>query len=237
MDHLRPRATSTSTHAPTPKPTSHSDNRLSNGTVAGIVIGVAIGLALLTFLITFFIMRHKQGSRGKRHQKGALEQTPLESGSMRNQNKSSKPKVPMVAETAIGSGSYESFLPQSADDRTVQNRARTLLDQIEDHVDSFYVDGRDPQIALREADVKTFDSAHLSDSLVNLLPRTRKVIPILKHALCHTATSAISTNSQSRWPLLPDEFVLLPQAIASSKHNESTKPGERRQSLLIKLSC
>ena len=233
MDHLRPRASIASTQAstpkptsPTPKPTSSPDQRLSNGTVAGIVIAVAIGLALLTFLITFFIMRHKQSSQRKRLQKGSQEHTPLETGSMRKQNKPSNPKEPLVAEIAVSSRPYESYLPQSADDNTVKNKVRTLLDQIEDHIDSFYSNARDSEITFEEAGVNTFDSAQFSDSLFNVLPRTRKAISILKHALSFAVTSAISTNSQSRWPLLPDEFVLLPRAIISSKENESLKPGK-----------
>ena len=222
-------STSTSSHpakqttSVTPAP-FHS-NRLANGTVAGIVIGVALGVAIITFLATFLAIRRRGGSRGKRNRQRA-ELDGGSSSSARHQILSSEPKQPLVTQTSSGSNSFDDFLPQSADDKTVQNEVKTLLDQIELYVENFYQNTQASGSRLAKAELAMFDSPYLPSSLASLLPQTNNSILLIKHALAHFIIACITTPSDTDWSLLPKDFVLLPNAVRAGGSAKSTKQGE-----------
>ena len=224
--------TSSSTFTSSSKPTKQTNggnpvpsysNRLPNGTVAGIVIGVALGLALITFLATLLVLRRRGGSRGSR-QRSDIDGGP--SGAARHQNLSSEPKRPFVTQTSSGSNSIDGFLPQSADDKTVQNDVKTVLDQIELHVENFYQNTQASGSRLADAELAMFDSPYLPSSLASLLPQTNNSIPLIKHALAHFITACITTPSGTNWSLLPKDFVLLPNAVRAGGSTRSTKQGK-----------
>ena len=241
MDRLQLRAdpSPATTGTSTPKPTSQSDSRLPNGTVAGIVVGVAVGLALISSLITFLIMHRKQSSRGKRLSKNPPDQMSLESVSTRRNRGASKTKETSQIDPAQHHPAmYENFLPRSADDRDVKTRASTLLDQIDFHVENFYKSRRASRDSLKEASVQIFDSGLLPKPLFSVLLESKNVVPILKHTLAFVITDAISATAHARWSLLPDDFVLLPRAVASvrPKATESEKPGMLPEPSLIPIT-
>ena len=197
-----------------------SDHRLANGTVAGIVIGVALGLALVTFLATFMYIRRRSDSatKGKR---GALD-----TGVVGQRYQDSESKGPSVTETPSGSASIDSFLPQSADDKTIHTNVKTTLDQIELHVENFYQNAASSSTKFADAELAIFNSPYLPKSLAALLPQTNNQVPLIKHALAYFATSCISTTASPDWSLLPKAFVLLPSAIRAASSTSSTKPGK-----------
>ncbi|KAL2046616.1 hypothetical protein ABVK25_011697 [Lepraria finkii] len=213
-------STSSGTSAPpstNPAAINSSGHGLSNGTVAGIVIGVAVGLALITFLATFLAMRRRRGS-GAKNNSGVLD-----TGSQHYQD--SEPKGPSVIETPSGSTAFENFLPQSADDKTVQNNVKTTLDHIELHVENFYQNASASGARSADAELATFNSPYLPSSLAALLPQTNNRVLLNKHALAHFITSCISATASPDWSLLPEDFVLLPSAIRAANSSRSTKPG------------
>ncbi|KAL2037110.1 hypothetical protein N7G274_010106 [Stereocaulon virgatum] len=195
-----------------------SDNRLANGTVAGIVIGIALGLALVTFLATFMCMRRRSGSATKG--KGGA----LDTDGVGQRYQDSESKGPSVTETPSGLASFDSFLPQSADDKTVHTHVKTMLDQIELHVENFYQNASSSSTRLADAELAIFNSPYLPNSLATLLPQTNNQVPLIKHALAYIATSCISTNASPDWSLLPKDFVLLPSTIRAANSTRSTKP-------------
>lgn len=206
-------------------PTSH---RLSNGTVAGIVVAVALGIALLTFLLTFFIMRHRQESKRKGRYRSSKDSEGLELKPPRQQDPTSTPKTPFVTEASGLSRTYESYLPQSADDRTIQQKTKATLDQIELHVENFYRNSASSAPRLDNAELAVFDSPYLPASLTSLLPRSKNRINLMKHALAHSVTSSISPSASPAPSLLPTEYGLLPSTVTSARSNVSTKAGEYR---------
>ena len=191
--------------------------------MAGVVIGVAVGLALITFLATFLAMRRRRGSGAKNN--GGV----LDTGSQHYQD--SEPKGPSVIETPSGSTAFENFLPQSADDKTVQNNVKTTLDHIELHVENFYQNASASGARSADAELATFNSPYLPSSLAALLPQTNNRVLLIKHALAHFITSCISATASPDWSLLPEDFVLLPSAIRAANSSRSTKPGEYSNSL------
>lgn len=208
--------------------TSPSSNRLPNGVVAGIVIGVAIGLALLTLLATILVLRRRPKSGGKRGYGASKERGTLDAEAVNQQGRGLERKEPFVAETSGIAGSLENHIPQSADDKTVQNAAKNTLDQIELHVENFYQGVARSSPRPVEADVATFNSPYLSASLGALLAQSRNAVPLIKHALTHFITDSISLIANPKSTLLPDEFVLLPSTVKAANLGASTKTGKIR---------
>ena len=204
----------TTSTSPPPSSTSHAshNNRLPNGTVAGIVAGAAVGLALLTFAATYLFMRRRKSSKNR--------------DSLYEQSQYTESKGPSVLEKPKPSDSFETYLPQSADDRTVQNTAKTIFDQIELHVENFYQNTSRMSTQPTEADVKTFNSPYLSGSLGALLAQSRNAVPLIKHSLAHFVTDSISLIANPEATLLPDEFVLLPSTVKGANTRTSLKPGK-----------
>ena len=197
------------------KPTA--DHSLSNDTVAGIVVGTAVGLALITFLVTFCFMRRNRRSRSRR----------------RHQRPSKGPPVPRKTrdrpigiEISGASSLLENYLPQSADDNTVEHRARIALEQIGFHVETFYqslsaIDARNSDDKLA-----TFDSPYLPIPLLTLLTQSKDTIPLIVHSLAYLVTLSISPIKDPKHSLLPIEFVTLPSSVGSAEANVSTKAGK-----------
>lgn len=214
-----PKSTSTA-HAPSAN--SSTSGRLSNGVVAGIVIAVAVGIALLTFLVTFIIMRRRQSKIKRRYQSSSDSElkTP------RRQDQTTTTKKPIVKETSEGSGTYENYLPQSADDSTVQQKTKAILDQLELHVENFYRKSSSSSPKIDDAELAVFDSPYLPSPLASLLPRSKNKVNVIKHALALFVTSSISPSANPARSLLPSEFALLPNTITKSTSSVSAKAGE-----------
>lgn len=191
-----------------------SNNRLSNGAVAGIVVGVALGLALLTFLATFVIVRRQQRSKRKRSHRPARDSGTYEMAS------TTLRKKPVLTEANGASVPYEDYLPQSADDKTIQQRTQSTLDQIELHVENFYRHSSSSTLRPDSAELAKFDSPYLPASLATLLPRSNNRRNIMKHALAQSITSSILPSADPTRSLLPAEYILSPENGASAKAGE-----------------
>ena len=108
----------------------------------------------------------------------------------------------------------------------MQNEVKTLLDQIELHVENFYQNTQASGSRVAEAELAMFDSPYLPSSLASLLPQTNNSILLIKHALAHFIIACITTPSDTDWSLLPKDFVLLPNAVRAGGSTKSTKQGE-----------
>ena len=221
--HQDPYATS-STHTPLPTP-SH---RLSNGAVAGIAVGAALGLALITFLATFLIMRRKRHAKGKRQYRLSKNHGEFELNTSRQQNSATVAKHPFTTETPVASGTYETYLPQSADDRTVQQKAKATLDHIELHVENFYRNSSSSAVRPDNAELAAFDSPFLPATLASLLPRSKNRVNIIKHALAQCIVPSISPTANPARSLLPTEYTLLPHTATSARSSIYNKAGKQR---------
>ncbi|KAK4693237.1 hypothetical protein P7C71_g4125, partial [Lecanoromycetidae sp. Uapishka_2] len=210
-------------------PAPPSDNRLPNGTVAGIVIAVALGLAFIACLATYLILRRKRSFGAGRHDQEPREDAIAASDGTDKQSKKLEPKGPLITEASSRDGLLAGHLPQSADDKTVQNIARTTLDQIELHVENFYERVARSSIRFADADIAAFNSPFLSDSLGTLLTQSSNAVPLIKHALAHFITDSISLIANPNATLLPDEYVLLPSTVKAASAGASPKIAERDQ--------
>lgn len=212
------------------QPRQSNDHHLSDGAVAGVVIGAAVALALITFLVTFLFMRSRQHNQGsKRRRSGANGRGTMELGTLREHGKSPEPKRPLVTEQTVmsrGPGTWESYLPQSADDKAVKNNVSTLLEQIELHVENFYHNstvsiGKDAHVELSK-----FDSPYLPAPLLTLFPQSRSRSPLITHCLTRFIVSSISPTANPERSFLPLDFVVLPNTIETYKSGKPKKPGK-----------
>ena len=211
-----------STNSPLPTP-SH---RLSNGAVAGIVVGAALGLALLTFLATFLIMRRKRHAKGKRQSTSPKDRGEVELNTPRQRDSATVAKQPFTTEAPAASGTYENYLPQSADDRTVQQKAKATLDQIELHVENFYRNSSSSAARPDNAELVAFDSPYLPAALASLLPRSNNRVNIIKHTLAQYIVPSILPSASPARSLLPTEYALLPHTVTSARSGISNKVGK-----------
>ena len=205
---------------------SHStaDSRLSNSTVAGVVIAASVGIALITFLLTYFIM-HRRGRYG--NSRGQRQREP---GVIRNQdNEYPELKRSFGKEKNGDQLILQTSLPQSADDATVQQKTRTIVDLIELHVESFYRNKANPTISHPNAELAAFDSGCFPNPLATLLPQSKCAVSLIKHSLAHLITTSISWTGNPERSLLPAEFVLLPSNIMSTNSKTDRTPGKYRQ--------
>lgn len=228
MSTTTPQTPATSSSDPASPQKSSTPNRLSNGEVAGIVVAVAVGIALLTFLGTFLLMRRRQLSKEKRRYPSPKDSGVLELSTPRQQDHTPVSKKPFMTEASSGPGSYENYLPQSADDRTVQQKVKATLDQIELHLENFYRNSPSSAPRPDNAELALFDSPYLPASLVSLLPRSKNRINIMKHALAQSVTSSISPSASPARSLLPSEYALLPNTVTKARSSVSAKAGEYR---------
>ena len=201
---------STSPHSPSALP----DHRLSNGTVAGIVVGAALALGLITFLATFAIMRRQKQSKRKRRSRSSEDGRGVALGPPRRQGPTG------------ASRTHDSYQPQSADDKTIQQKVRSTLDQIELHVENFYRNSSSSALSPDSGELSAFDSPYLSASLASLLPHSRNKLSIIKHALVQSVSSSLSLTADPTRSLIPTEYTLLPSTITSTKSSVTSKPGK-----------
>ena len=212
----RSQSSTSSSLTSTTRPNSSTvpNHRLSNGTVAGIVVGAALGLALITFLATFAIMRHQRQTKSKKRSRYPQDERGAVLGPPRHQGSTG------------ASGTHDNYLPQSADDRTIQHRVKSTLDQIELHVENFYLNSSSSALGPDNGELAVFDSPYLSASLASLLPHSRNKLSIIKHALVQSVTSSLSPTADPTRSLIPTEYTLLPSTITSTKSSVTLKPGK-----------
>ena len=206
-------------------PSSPSQDRLPNGTVAGVVIGVAVGVALLSVLVTFIIMRRTHNFENSKRHRNRKSAGGFESAPRRQYEDESETKGGLVTSTAIGANSLDKYLPQSADDKTIQTRSRTMLDQIEIYVENFYQDTPSPSAGVVEAAISAFDSPYLRRSLASTISQSRYSLFLIKHLLTQHVIASISIPPSSNHSLLPDDVVLLSNKIEAGRTNATSKPG------------
>ena len=183
---------------------STTDHSLSNDTVAGIVVGAAVGLALITFLLTFLLMRRKRRSRSRRRHHQPSD------GVLVLRKRRNRPIIP---KTSYASSLFENYLPQSAEDNTVERRARTTLEQIGFHVETFYQSLSNVGTTSIDDQLAMFNSPFLPTPLVTLLSQSKDKTPLIMHSLAYFVTLSISPLNGTEQSLLPIEFVTLPSSI------------------------
>ena len=194
--------------------------------MAGIVIAVAIGLSLVVASVTCLIARRKNSpgkQRSHRWQNQSIagpEHIPLEGRTHDGPTSRS-----MHVETGSDS-KYEKYLPPPADDRAVQQRVKSTLDQIELYIENYYQPNQNVSSNCSSPDLTPFDSPYLLDSMAVMLSRSQDVTLLIKHALSYRIICAIDTNAPPKTSLLPDIYTALLRPLTCNKSTSPVKPGK-----------
>jgi hypothetical protein len=195
-----------------------SPDGTSPGLIAGIAVAAAVGGALFAFLLTFFLMRSRSRKRSNRYRYG---------------EKRENAKGIDITVTELPEGAspaayrWEKYLPQSEDDSSLRLKVKTLLHQIELHVETFYMIPSSPVKINQDLQLQLLkiDSPHLPQPLTSMLPHIQDQTLLIKHCLAHMIVSKISDGGDNTGSLLPPDFTSLPQAIHMAKRH-SKKPGK-----------
>lgn len=163
---------------------------------------------------------HRQHHRGLKNGRVPEAATTQEQTELKSASAADRP-----TQSGIFSTAFESYLPQAADDRTVQTHICTTLEQLEMHVENFYQQSSSSGSKMAEAEVMYFDSPHLPGPLASLLPQSKNRMALIKHCLTHFVVSSITSTSDPTVSLLPHEFAVLP-SLASTSESTTGKPGK-----------
>ena len=102
---------------------------------------------------------------------------------------------------------WQKHLPQEKDDRTIANAVKTIFDQVQMHVEGFYI--------TKSAALTTSASAALErvspDGLSKRLPKAPNSIPILEGILIRWIVHRISLRSDAGASFLPFEYTKIPE--------------------------
>ncbi|KXT02418.1 hypothetical protein AC578_7856, partial [Pseudocercospora eumusae] len=185
----------TSSMASSPSGT-HSSQPVSRksdtGAIAGAAVGSAIGAALITFLLTFFLCVRK---RRNNHRGGVYM--------------AEKPSLAHV---------WDAFLPQSADDGTIQRSVNALYSQIEMHVENYYGSNAMASISMdSRAALQKVDGGILPRSVEELMREPTTPLPVIKHCFAWMVLSRLSPAAHSESSLLPPELARMPRKLSGSK--------------------
>ncbi|RMZ11846.1 hypothetical protein D0862_02847 [Hortaea werneckii] len=194
----------------TPSNTNQAHNRgVSTGALAGGIIGAALAAALITGLVTFWCMRktsnrsfRTSSRRNDRHRRLYKDDKHAGLGGAGRTR-----RIELTPDASMGRASWEQFLPQSLDDHTIQNSVKVLFDQIQLHVENFYVNPHDaikipPEGHERLSELQT---PHLPGPLVDCMKSSRSVLPVIKHCLAYQVVQGMTAGQQPR--LLPFGFT------------------------------
>lgn len=200
----------------TAKATAHASNNQGNnvnigpvvgGTIGGLVLGLAAGVLLMLIW----------SRRKRRSGKNAKQYSAM----------STFEKGPHHAATEISgdeSTPYTAWLvhlPQPADDSTLRHKAKTLLQQIDLHVENFYSDAS-PTSQLDSnalSAVQYYDTNLLLSSLATLLSTSKSKKALIKHCLAHLILSKTDFNNPGSHSILPPELTSLPAILAQQSAN------------------
>lgn len=141
-----------------------------------------------------------------------------------------------TTEHRSGFGDWTKHLPQPTDDVSIGMAIRTILQQIELHVDNFYSNmgltwESIPESALTE--LLKMDTGLIQPSLSALMMGTRPKTTLLKHLLAHLILSNITVEGSAPGSFLPRDISSLYKSMEdAAKHQE--KPGQSLRNLTLK---
>ena len=181
---------------------SSKSKGVSSGAAAGITLGVGTALALIAALITYILMRRQLSVRLRDAAQKSLERERSEWNESRRAKLHRPPRI-------------WDYLPQSADDKGVYDKAETLFFRIEQLVWSVYRPKGNSGAEAVTADLSAFESPHLPKPLASVLSEARDNTPLIMHSLTHFILNLITPATATADSLLPAHLAPLFDSSAS----------------------
>ena len=110
----------------------------------------------------------------------------------------------------------------------LRTQVKTLFEQIEMHVDNFYVNtavGLPLLTPEQQEQIQKFDTPYLEDSMAGVLPEASDPRPVIKHCLANTVVSGIdfTSNKTRGYALLPSDMMSMYQTISSMASEQQVR--------------
>ena len=180
----------------------------STAALAGAIVGSIIGASLVTFLVTFVIFgKRKQQRHSSPSQRGYVAAS--------TRRRTSEGHTSLAEKTSSRSDhlDWQAYLPQSADDRSIQNAVKTLFDQIELHVDNYYRKASvEPDDHTRQV-MSQLDTNGLPGPIVNLMQDPRVALHVIKHCIATMLIARMSPGLNPAGSLLPAYLAAAPSKV------------------------
>ena len=193
---------------------SDEDMGYSTGALVGAIIGTLIGAVIITFVITWFVAR-KRSDRNSSSAKHRSSRSPSRHQSVKGAGAGVVSEKPTSKSANAGLG-WQAYLPQSADDRTIQSAVKTLFDQIELHVDNYYTRANVEINSNIHQALSQVDSTRLPGPIDDLMLNSRTALPVIKHCFANLLIARISPSSNAGRSLLPAYLSVMPSKLEAS---------------------
>ena len=195
--------------------TSFSANgSIPKGAAVGLTLGAVAAAVLVTFLVTVFFLRRKtkswSGENNVRHKRRNIYADEGEDSGMTANNLQLSSNL---------------RLPGAADNALIINKTRTCLDQIELYIENYYQNERNHETELHPKALGMFEIPNLPKPLASHIQTAQDTRAIIKYALSYTVITSVSYTVSNHWPLLPEDFLLLPRLTGGDTYANENKPG------------
>ncbi|KAI1611881.1 hypothetical protein EDD37DRAFT_651435 [Exophiala viscosa] len=191
---------------------------LSTGAIAGVAIACAVAGATFALILMWFLRRSRSQRSLKNSQTNSRRVPRPLPHEKNNERTFDDPTV--IAMKRQPKVDLDAFLPQQADDATVNKKLLHLFDQIESHVDNFYAEDNQNLTHEQQIEVAQYATPGLPMPLVALLQTSRRKTTILKHCLGYHAMLLVSPSNTSDC-LLPYEISSM--LAYSEAHRDATR--------------
>ncbi|KAK4908573.1 hypothetical protein LTR49_022531 [Elasticomyces elasticus] len=168
--------------------TNAPNHGITAGDLAGGIIGAALGAALLAAGATYYFIMRKS-SNGKVAGRARRRRTHRYST---RTNEDGHEKAVGIVDTHA----WEQHLPQGEDDRTIQTTVKALFDQVQLHIENFYITAEvhiDSDLA---AALSALATPHLPGPITTIMASSRSHLPIMKHCLAYLVAESMSGSRE-----------------------------------------
>lgn len=200
-----------------------TNNRYTGGALAGAIVGSILGAAILTFLVTFLFFRKRFQRTPAQESRNGRSRRPSGKGLMAGDEKAA---LAGGAAAGVGMG-WAAFLPQSADDKTIQHSVKTLYEQIELHVDNYYHKasvGLDEHT--REA-LSKVDTGKLPGSITDLMSTQSSQLSVIKHCIADLLITRMTPGRDPSSSLLPASLSVYPSKLSQPPSHSRESAGKQ----------
>ena len=179
---------------------SSDDNITLRAAIGGSLGGLIVGIALA--LLAFWCSRRRRPRASK---KNAHWSRSSDANLIPRASPMAKEMQIFEAPTAVTG--WQKHLPQEKDDRTIANAVKTIFDQVQMHVEGFYITKTVALTASASAALERVSP----DGLSKRLPKAPNSIPILEGILIRWIVHRISLRSDAGASFLPFEYTKIPE--------------------------
>lgn len=195
--------TANGTETPDSSPSAKTSSRVGASALAGGVVGAFLVGAALALIVGWLVLRPVRRSNREHtavYSRSASSEDPSQCG-VENVDSSGPSKT-------MGVTAWEKHLPQEKDDKTIQQAAKTVFQQVEIHVESYF---RSKPGALLERSIKSLEEVS-RDDVPQLLSNSKKAGPIFESILVRWIIHRISLRSTPEESLLPEVFTKIAES-------------------------